>query len=164
MIPSPAVLGLPRRPGPRPRTTPTNPHQQLDQNAPPPLQEALFRRAVALPGVITGPSLISVPGARALFLPPDLAGGPSEAFLIDGEFGHLHPPADGSLHLALAPAVAAEVVAQGWGEPHPVARLGLIPQTVVMVYGPRDQTELEIVWQILETAYLYARGAWRSTP
>src|SRR5438876_3005095 len=54
---------LPARPGERPRTTPTNPHTQLDQQ---PLDaavvEELARRIFALPGVVERPSGISVPG------------------------------------------------------------------------------------------------------
>ena len=85
-------LDLSARPGPRPRTTPTNPHVQLDQNAPLELQELLFERARALPGVRVEPSMISVPGARAFVLVEEAAGGPLEAFMIGREFAH--PPTD----------------------------------------------------------------------
>ena len=56
------VPELPRRAGARPRTTPTNPHTQLDQQ---PYDAALTvelaRRVFAIPGVIEEPSRISVP-------------------------------------------------------------------------------------------------------
>jgi phospholipase/carboxylesterase len=61
-----------KRAGSRPRTTPTNPHSQLDQNAPKDLQEKIFALAQALSGVVVGPSLVSVPRARTFHL-PDLA-------------------------------------------------------------------------------------------
>ncbi|GAB6876647.1 luciferase domain-containing protein [Thermaerobacter litoralis] len=155
----PAIDSLPERRGPRPRTTPANPHQQLDQNAPPGLQEALFERARALPGVRVGPSGISVPGARAFILDEELAAGAPEAFMIGREFAHLHPPYDGSLHLMLPEATARVVAAKGWGELHPVARRGWLPPTAMMVYGPRDDDELEVVWTILQASYAFARGA-----
>lgn len=155
---------LPRREGPRPHTRAGMPHQQLDQNAPPPLQEELFRRAAGLPGVRTGPSRISVPGARAFILEEELAKGPPEAFLVGREFAHLHPPYDGSLHLALPPAAAARVEERGWGELHPLARQGVLPPSFVMVYGPRDDRELETVWAILQASYAYARGLWPGRP
>lgn len=41
--------------------------------------------------------------------------------------------------MALPPALAAEAIHQGWAEVHPVARLGLIPPTLVMIYAPRDE-------------------------
>jgi hypothetical protein len=97
-MPSP----LPLRAGDRPRTTPTNPHTQLDQQ---PTDshwiDELARRVFALPGVVEEPSRISVPGARALVLAPGEATGPPEAFLIDREFAHLHPAPDHSLHAML---------------------------------------------------------------
>ena len=144
------------RAGPKPRTTPTNPHQQLDQNAPPSMQQALFERAHALPGVIVRPSEISVKGARAFWLPSELAIGQPDAFMIGHEFAHLHPPYDGSLHMKLPFEVIEEVIAKGWGELHPSAPKGFAPGKTVMVYGPRDEAELETVWQILLRSYAFA--------
>lgn len=153
-----AVFALPERPGPRPRTTPTNPHQQLDQNAPLHLQEELFQRARSLPDVQITPSQISVPGARAFTLVATAAGGPPEAFMIGREFAHLHPPYDGSLHVMLPEELAASVVAKGWGELHPVVRRGWLPPTALMIYGPRDEAELAAIWTILQASYAFARG------
>ena len=63
---------LPERAGHRPRTTPTNPHTQLDQNPQDPVVQELARRVFALPDVEERPSAISVPGARALWFRDDL--------------------------------------------------------------------------------------------
>jgi len=134
------------------------PHQQLSQNAPPALQEALFDRARALGGVEVRPSRVSVPGARAFVL-PDNEHASTELTMVGGEFAHLHPPYDGSLHLALPRAVADDVIEKEWAEPHPAARMGLIPERgaiPIMVYGPRDEQELEIVWAILEASHAFA--------
>ncbi len=150
------VLHLPRREGPNPRTTPTNPHQQLDQNAPVPLQEVLFARACGLAGVIAQPSQISVKGARGFWLPKELAMGPPDAFMIGYEFAHLHPSYDGSLHMRLPFAIIEEVIAKGWGELHPSAPKGFAPGKTVMIYGPRDNGELDIVWRILQHSYAFA--------
>ena len=149
-----ALLSLPVRSGPPPETGPAIPHQQLTQNAPVELQEALFVRAQSLAGVTVLPSRVSVPGARAFVLDGDLAGGPPEAFMVEREFAHLHPPYDGSLHLTLPHEGVDEVVAKGWGELHPAARVG----TVTMVFGPRDVEELETVWVILRASHAFARG------
>ena len=91
---------LPERSGSRPRTTPTNPHTQLEQNPEPEVVEELARRVFALPGVEERPSAISVPGARALWLRGDIAPGPQEAFMIGREFAHIHPMPDGSLRFS----------------------------------------------------------------
>jgi hypothetical protein len=149
---------LPSRVGDRPRTTPTNPHTQLDQQ-PTDLRwiEELARSAFALPGVLEEPSRISVPGARALVLAADEPAGPPEAFLIDREFAHLHPAPDHSLHAMLPPETVTEAVAAGWAEPHPVALRGLIPPTAVMLYAPRDEAELEVVERLLRASHAFAR-------
>jgi hypothetical protein len=150
---------LPTRRGPRPRTTPTNPHTQLDQQPDDRrLRDKLARRLFALEGVEERPSAISVPGARALWLAEEVTAGPPEAFLVGREFAHLHPHPDESLHAMLPPAVGDEAVKTGWAEPHPVARLGLIPETAVMIYAPRDEEELDVVERLVRASYEFARG------
>jgi hypothetical protein len=90
----------PRRGDPPLTTRPSRqqpfPHQQLTQTAPIGLQDELFARVLTLPGVSTGDSCVSVPGARAFILDPALAAGPAAAFQCETEFAHLHPPGDGS--------------------------------------------------------------------
>lgn len=100
-----------------------------------------------------------MPGARALWLAEDFAAGPPEAFLIGREFAHLHPGPDQSLHAMLPPDIAAEAVEAGWSEPHPVARLGLIPETAVMIYAPRDADELAVVERLVQASCAFARGS-----
>jgi hypothetical protein len=154
-----SLVDLPARAGARPRTTPSNPHTQLDQqpddDRPRRLLEERF--AQLLPGVVWRPSMISVPGARAMTLPADAAQGPPEAFMVGTEFAHLHPAPDHSLHLVLPPAVASRVVEAGWAEQHPVARRGLITSGAVLVYAPRDEEEAELVSRIVTASFEYAR-------
>src|ERR1700710_136169 len=115
------VAELPTRAGPRPRTTPTNPHTQLDQQpADAAVVAELARRAFALAGVVEEPSRISVPGARALVLSAGEPTGPPEAFLVGREFAHLHPDPDHSLHAMLPLDLVGAAVTAGWAEPHPV--------------------------------------------
>jgi hypothetical protein len=152
-------LELPQRAGARPRTTPTNPHTQLDQQpADPRLVEELARRVFALPGVVEEPSGISVPGARALVLAPEEPAGRPEAFLIGREFAHLHPAPDHSAHAMLPPELVREAVDAGWAEPHPVARMGLIPETAVMLYAPRDGDELAVIETLIRASREFAGG------
>jgi hypothetical protein len=96
-------------------------------------------------------SLVSVPGALAFVLDEESAGGPAEAFQAGREFAHLHPQEDGSLHMTLPSEVAEEAYEKGWGEPHPRSGTPLI-------FGPRDDGELDVVWQLLRASYTYARG------
>jgi hypothetical protein len=146
-----------RRPGPRPRTTPTNPHTQLTQNAPSDLQERLFASAGSLDGVVVGPSAVSVPGARAFHLPAS-AQSARQAFMVGREFAHLHPPSDGSLHMALPPDVVDAVIENGWAERHPLAGRHGLPANIVMVYGPRDDEELAVVEDLVRASHRFASG------
>lgn len=45
--------------------------------------------------------------------------GPDDAFIVPSarEFAHVHPGYDGSMHLALPIALAADVIAKGWASP-----------------------------------------------
>jgi len=147
-----------RRARPRPTTTSTNPHTQLTQNAPRELQERVFSFARSLAGVVVGPSAVSVPGARAFHLPgtPERA---LDAFMVGHEFAHLHPERDGSLHLTLPPAEVEGVIENGWAERHPLAGRHGLPSNIVMVYGPRDNDELEVVEDLVRASHRYASTA-----
>jgi hypothetical protein len=152
--------GLAARPGARPRTTATNPHTQLDQQPADPAVRGRLRAELAdLPGVAWQPSGISVPGAEALVLASESSVGPAEAFMIGREFAHLHPAPDYSLHLMVPIDLADALIAAGWAELHPVARMGLLPRTAVMVYAPRDDEEAALVARIVAASRAFALGS-----
>jgi hypothetical protein len=152
------INDLPPRAGAKPKTTSTNPHQQQSQNPTAEVYELLLRKAFDLPHVERRPSAISVPGAQALWLAEEVESARPEAFLIGREFAHVHPLYDGSMHMMLPLEAVDEVLATGWGEPHPMARHGLIPRTAVMVYAPRDATEVETVLQVAGASCRFACG------
>jgi phospholipase/carboxylesterase len=137
----------------------TIPQEQLSDTAPDDLQERVHARIAAFPGVTSRQSVISVPGARGFMLdPPRL--GPDDAFLVPavGEFAHLDPGYDGSLHVALPPVFATDLIAKGWGIAHALAGGQLTPG-MVMLFGSRDADELEVV-----TGVVVAGHAWGSGP
>ncbi|MEV0293991.1 luciferase family protein [Nocardia sp. NPDC050710] len=109
-------------------------------------------RAQALPGVFTGPSQVSEPVSLALRLREPR--GPWEAFLHPStdEFGYIHRT--GFLHLTLPRPVIAPLAAAGWVEPPPITLRPEWPDTIVMLYAPRGDAELQ-----LTAAALYA--SWR---
>ena len=152
------MLTLATRTGSKPRTTGTNPHQQLDQNSPPEVYRAFKERAFDFPDVERRPSMISVPGAEALWLDPVPDPRPEGAFMIGNEFAHVHPAHDGSMHMMLPREDVREVLKKGWGELHPMALKGLIPPNAVMIFGPRDAAELDVALQIIGASHRFARG------
>src|SRR5205085_5373248 len=105
--------------------------------------------------VIVGASLVSVPGARAFHLPGCRTPAPA-GFMVGQEFAHLHPASDGSLHMALPPEIVDEVIANGWAERHPLAGKHGLPNNIVMVYGPRDDAELEITAALVSSSHAHA--------
>lgn len=148
---------LPQRRGPRAAVNVFIPQSQTTQQAPVVLQEKLFGRVVQLEGVTARPSAISVPGARAFTLIG--ATGPVDAFIVAsaGEFAHLHPAHDGSLHVALPLPLASDAIAKGWAVAHPLAGIRVTPG-MVLVFGPRDDEELDIVTSVVATSHGWASG------
>lgn len=147
---------LPEREGERPETGPQVPHLQFTQTSPPQIRDELLEwMNTALPHTVWGRSEISAPSSRALYL-GDIARARGTVLLPprgDAEFAHLHT--DGSLHLALDPADHAAFLASGWGEKHPLYHLGI---NVVMLYAPRNQTDLEVAKKVIAASYRYATG------
>jgi phospholipase/carboxylesterase len=147
---------LPTRQGDRPETGPEVPHLQLTQTSPPQIKEELRQwMDTTLPGTVSGRSEISVPSTWAVLLDKAAPAKGARLFLPRGdrEFAHLH--ADGSLHLALDPADHPVFLASGWGEKHPLYDRGV---NVVMLYAPRDHTELEVAKKVIAASYQYATG------
>lgn len=154
-----ALVDLPRRRGPRPTTTPTNPHTQLDQQPGDDRPRQRLKARLADLEVVWTESRISVPGAEALTLTLGATLADPDAFMIGTEFAHLHPAPDQSLHMVLPPEAARVAIEAGWAEQHPVARLGVISSGAVMVYAPRDTSEADVVAKLVTTSYLHATGA-----
>ncbi|MCG5218078.1 luciferase domain-containing protein [Streptosporangium soli] len=143
------------RSGPRPATTGREiPHDQLDQFSPPEIRAALVEAAQALPGVFTGPSHVSEPSSLALRLRRPT--GPWEAFLHPSrdEFGHIHRV--GFLHLTLPRPLITPLVEAGWAEPHPISLRPEWPDTIVMLYAPRDEAELALTVAALRISWQQA--------
>jgi hypothetical protein len=151
-------LSLPARRGGKPNTQPGIPYVQLDQWPPTEIVRELRRQCLNLPNVKTRESRMAIPGSWVLTLPDSLAGGPPEAFIDGHEFCHLHPPPESGIHLTLSGELRQQVLDTGWGEVHPVARLGCIPETVMMIYSPRDWDELDLVMRLIQGSYDFARG------
>jgi hypothetical protein len=89
---------------------------------------------------------------------------PKTAIIARGELGHAHP--DLSVHLYLSPADARVVIEKGWAERHRlsvpedrwVKNKYAIASTYLMIYGPRDEKEMEILRLILENSIRFMTG------
>src|SRR4051812_6810206 len=144
-------MPLPLRRGAAPLVVTGDPVEQLTDSAPVGLRQRLVDAVAALDGVRTGPSYVCARGTCAFHLAPVLAHGPAEGFLTGSEFGHVHPPYDGSVHLMLPCPWVEPVVAAGWG-------VAVAPRGSLLIYGPRDDAETAVVERLVTRAYLFARG------
>ncbi len=147
---------LPERSGPRTLTTGTVPHVQIDVEPVPAVNDELFRRAFALPGVENRPTIVSMLGTRGMWLSDDVSLAHPEVIVDGREFAHIHP--DGSLHAPLPYERALEVDEKGWGERHPWADERDGWDGFVMLYTPQSMAELEIIFQLIVESYNHVTG------
>ena len=156
-----ALNAAPVREGPPPTTPDGIPHQQHDQNAPLAMQQRLMSAIFTLPGILVVPTPFSLAGSQGWRLLGDFARGPDDAFISTEslEFGHLHRPSDGSMHMLLPSAFSMVALEKGWGIIHPLSdQISGENTEYVMIYGPRDDEELQTIWIIAQISYYFARG------
>jgi phospholipase/carboxylesterase len=147
---------LPERAGPRPKTTGTVPHTQIGIELVPEVNDELFRRAYALPGVQNRPTIVSLPGGRGMWLDDSIPVIHPEAIVAGRELAHIHT--DGSLHAPLPFDRALKVAETGWGERHPWADQRDGWDGLVMLYTPQSMVELDITFQLIVESYNYVTG------
>lgn len=68
------------------------------------------------------------------------------------------PKRDCSLHMCLPVRILEEVIAKGWGEPHPVAGRFGFPPTIAMIYSPQDESEFATAADLIRLSYGFATG------
>ncbi|PSS03564.1 hypothetical protein BD289DRAFT_457744 [Coniella lustricola] len=154
---------LPYRPGPRPTVAGIAPQRQLNQHgsaaAFTALRATLSHLATTQPHKFgTATSCLEKHGF-ALFARHPV----SEHVCGNGEVCHIHN-SDRSMHMNLHPDDIAEVLLKGWAERHPLAFATAhkwwlprspLPETFVLVYSPRDESDLRVVCKIVEAAIWY---------
>ena len=152
---------IPNRPGPSPTATFEIPHQQLNQPAPILVQEELITAVAALPNVLLWESPNSLPGAIGWILGESLDTDEKGNLIAGSEFGHQHRNEVGSMHLSLPAAASQIVLEKGWAVLHPFSTVihGSRAVDYLLVYAPRDNEDLKIVWLIVQASYAFARGA-----
>jgi Family of unknown function (DUF5519) len=140
------------RPGPRPTVAPYPiPHRQIDQHPDPQFTPNLTIASfvASRPGLTCSRSYFEK-HTDAAFAAPGCAIH-ADGEVSGGEIAHVH--GDGSLHVVLARADAAQAIDRGWGELHPLAgRTAGLPATYVLLYSPRTPGEVAVVERLLNAA------------
>jgi hypothetical protein len=155
------LQALPNRNGDKPLTSGPVPHTQVNQfpNADE-FSENLHKYIMTFQGVTNGPSHISDGGLRAYFIDQSKVEGLTPQFLVDNEFAHIHRHGSKSLHIVLPPDLGYEMDKKGWTENHPLAVANRIPETNYMLFGARNEEELELSKALLRVSYLFATNQW----
>ena len=160
---SAAVNAFPSRNEERPETFGPAPNRQISQfpesNE---WEEDLFAYVQTFAKIEVGHSHISDDGGyRAFFLPAyDNLHGPSEQFIIDNEFGHIHEHESRSMHIVLPPEIGKIVFEKKWGEQHPLAKLKYAGSSNYLIYGARNAAENEQLKVLMRISYLHASKQW----
>jgi phospholipase/carboxylesterase len=155
-IPEAAFAPLPQRTGPRTQTSGTVPHVQIGVDLVPTVNDELYRLAFALPDVENRPTIVSLPGARGMWLNDELPLTHPEVIVSGREFAHIHP--DGSLHVPLPYERALEAVEKGWAERHPWADERDGWEGFVMLFTPQSMAELDVIFQLILDSYNFVTG------
>jgi phospholipase/carboxylesterase len=119
---------------------------------------ALLEHCTNLPHIAVQQSRMGLPDTLALRVVDKFAHGAPEAFIDDHEFCHVHALPEGGIHLALPDQVRHQAIRLGWVESHPAAGLSILPETLVLVYAPRDAQEMNIALGFVKISLAFAEG------
>ncbi|KAH7372141.1 hypothetical protein BKA64DRAFT_715153 [Cadophora sp. MPI-SDFR-AT-0126] len=168
------ILDLPSRKAGRAKLAGIAPHRQMTQKSPEsmkaPLKELFDDMVKKHPELLETKLSLYEKHHDAIFVQPALLQDPDSpipptARISRGEIGHIHP--DASVHLYLSPADAKVLIEKNWAERHRLARtkpflgrlnIAGVAGTYLMIYGPRDEGELETMRTILEHSVMFMTG------
>ncbi|GKT46879.1 uncharacterized protein ColSpa_07060 [Colletotrichum spaethianum] len=165
------IKELPQRKGGRAELGGIVPHRQLSQHAPERMRE--FIQNLFVNAVTQNPTLLESKlslyerNNQAIFVSPQALASstpPTASHTARGEISHHHH--DLSIHMYLSPADAKLAITKGWAERH---RLSLprgsllagrfhLADSYLMIYGPRDEEEMEVLAVFLKNAIRFMTG------
>ncbi len=157
-----ATEPLPERAGPRIQTSGKVPHVQIGVELKPELVEQLNQLAFQLPGLEERPTIVSLPGAKGMWLSGNIPIAHPKAIVSGREFSHIHK--DGSLHAPLPLKRAVELEQKGWGERHPWADRFDGWEGLVMLYSATNAEQLKVLMQLVTESYNHVTGQTVPTP
>ncbi|KAK3116483.1 hypothetical protein LTR53_003087 [Teratosphaeriaceae sp. CCFEE 6253] len=152
------LRALAKRVSPRPVTRGIAPHRQITQKA----SQAHYQKLQsAIEAIAASDSSLKVRTSCFEKYSTGLFSTAPVQRTCGGEICHAHP-SDGSMHLTLHPADAKIVMEAGWAERHPLARGGwferFVPGGFLMVYAPREESDVEALMQVVKAAVWYVNG------
>src|SRR5208283_1983257 len=147
---------LPARKGPRPKTLRGPLHIQYTGHGDLRFLKQLIANVLSWPHIEPTAPLISHPTTIAVRLDEQATAGDPSAFITAREFARVLLGA-ATIYLTLPLVCAHWAIVRGWAEPHYLSSFGLMPAGAVVLYTPRDQSELEISHLLFSESYHVAR-------
>jgi hypothetical protein len=130
-------------------------HIQYNQHGDPKYLERVADQVLNWPHVETGQPNVDRPTTIFVRLKESATANEPAAFITDREFGRILLAAP-TIYLALPIMCAHWAIVRRWAEPHYLTSYGLMPAGTVVVYTPRDETDLEVCTFLFQESYRFA--------
>jgi hypothetical protein len=146
---------IPTRNGKRPSTICGPLHIQCSGSGDTKYVRGLITEVSTWPHVESTPPVITWPDLISIRLRHAQAATPSQSATAVKEFAKVYVEAP-AIYLSLPLVTAHWAILHGWAEPHYLASHGLMPAGTVLLYTPRDESELEVCHFHFSRAYEHA--------
>ena len=150
------LASIPPRKGTRPSTVRGPLHIQCDASEYARYLRMLISEVLAWPHIGSTPPMVSSPDLISIHF--KRAQGANSSPTAVKEFAKIYLEAP-TIYLTLPLVSAHWAILRGWAEPHYLASHSLMAAGTVLLYAPRDASELEVCRFHFARAYEYAREA-----
>ena len=150
-----APRDFPVREGPRPNTIVGPLHIQCNEHGDPGYLNQLLEDVLSWPSVESTPSSAPLTKVLPLRLEETAVNSDPSAFIGTREFGRVFL-ASPTIILALPLVCAHWAIVKGWAEPHYLRLFGLMPAGAVLIYTPKNCTELAVCYSLFSESYHFA--------
>ena len=154
---------IPTRKGTRPSTICGPLHIQCSGSGDTKYVRGLITEVLTWPDVESTPPVVSSPDLISIRLKQAQGATRSSAATAVKEFAKVYLEAS-TIYLTLPLVTAHFAILHGWAEPHYLASHGLMPAGTVLLYTPRDESELEVCHFHFSRAYEHARESAAGAP
>ena len=149
---------IPKRKGTRPATICGPLHIQCGGSGDPKYLRKLITEVLSWPGVESTPPIVRSPDLISIHLKRGKGAIGSAVTTSVREFAKVYLEAP-TIHVTLPLVTAHWAILGGWAEPHYLASQGLIPAGTVLLYTPKDESEVDVCRFHFSQAYEHARNS-----
>ena len=149
---------IPKRKGTKPTTICGPVHLQCGDSGDAKYLRKLMTEVLSWPDVEFTPPIVRSPDLISIRLKRGEGAIGSSAATSVREFAKVYLEA-ATIHLTLPLVAAHWAIVRGWAEPHYLASQGLMPAGTVLLYAPKDESELDVCRFHFSQAYEHARNS-----